>query len=148
MIYSDIEDLIFCPDACKLVRDGVFYTEPFFATVDGALADAFLFYAESDGDPVAYGGVLVDPEKATVVKSVDDVELTLSSMLDKKSDLQEYQSLYEQLHGYIFRDELTDDMRKTVKEYLSFVKKDEYKYLYDVYTKLFPDVIEWLEKNS
>lgn len=148
MIYSDIEDLLFCPDACQYVCDGANYTEPFFTRVDGIFADAFLFYDTDGEEAFAYGGVVIDPKTKRVIKLLDDIELSLPAMLGDKSNIDEYEMLYEKIHGSILADELTEDARECVRKYLSFVKSKEYKYLHSVYTELFVEVMEWFEENA
>lgn len=148
MLYSDIEDLIFCPDACGHVCDGVYYTDPFFAKVGDVAADAFLFYLPHGDEPVAYGGIVIEPREQRVLKVLEDVELLLPSLTADRDGEEEYRCLYEKLHEFIFKDELSAKQREIASAYSAFVEKEGYEYLKNVYTELFPEVLEWLKNNS
>jgi len=148
MIYSDIEDLLFCEEAQEHLYEGLRYTAPFFAIIDGTVADVFLFYSVDGEDAWCYRFLAVDPKNKKVVKVESDLEILLEELFSDKADYGEYKQIYEELHGFIFEKELTQEQKNVAKKYLFFVEQKNYQYVKAVYTELFPEVLEWLREQT
>ena len=143
MRYSEIEDLLFCSNISNLLLDGVNYTCPFFALCDGIFGDAFWFYDCNGNNTIIYGGIVVDPIRKKELRIVKDVELLLPPFCEDNVYCSEYQTLYAEIHKFVFCDEITEKQASVVENFLLLLDRNEFFNIKRIYLELLPDFLQW-----
>lgn len=145
MTYEEIEDLLFSPETNDLVLDGDYYTDPFFALVNHKIGDMFLFYT-LDGDyALIYGYVIIDPKSQSILQFKENVDKGIRvSVNTGYSDL--YKKLYEQLHEFVFCNDLTIAQLEILKDYYNLLQTAELSFAMDVYNSFMPEFLSWAKR--
>ena len=142
MTYEEIENLLFCPETNNLVLDGDYYTEPFFAIVNHRIGDMFLFYTIDEADALIYGYVIIEPATQSVIKYNENIDKAIR-LPNNDSGIERYKELYEQVHNFVFKNDLTIAQIEILKDYYELLQTTEYAFMFEVYNTFASEFLTW-----
>lgn len=146
MTYEEIEDLLFSSETNDLVLDGDYYTDPFFALVNQKVGDMFLFYT-LDGDyALIYGYVIIDPKSQSIIKFNKNVDKGIR-MSENLGNYDLYKRLFEQLHEFVFSNDLTITQLNILKDFYRLLHSAEMSFTLEIYNSFAPEFLTWVKQQ-